>query len=247
MKKWIAFWSILKKDIKNYYLKPPNISWGIIFPLSWTLMQIIRSSGEMTFNDIRDLLPGLMAMSILFGTTSMLAVTITFERRGRSFERLLLAPISISTLVLAKISGAILFGMFNSFVPVIFASFFVDLSGIMWARVLLAVFLIAVTSTLMGLMIAVSAKEVFEAQTFSNFFRFPMLFLCGLFLPISSLPIFIRPLSFVLPLTYGTDMLKGAITYTSMVSPILSSLILITFTFVLFIYCRYNIRKKWIL
>lgn len=137
--------------------------------------------------------------------------------------------------------------MFNAFVPVIFASFFVDLSGIMWARVLLAVFLIAVTSTLMGLMIAVSAKEVFEAQTFSNFFRFPMLFLCGLFLPISSLPIFIRPLSFVLPLTYGTDMLKGAITYTSMVSPILSSLILITFTFVLFIYCRYNIRKKWIL
>ncbi len=247
MKKLIAFWSILNKDIKNYYLKPPNISWGIIFPLSWTLMQIIRSSGEMTINDIRDLLPGLMAMSILFGTTSMLAVTITFERRGRSFERLLLAPISISTLVLAKISGAILFGMFNAFVPVIFASFFVDLSGIMWARVLLAVFLIAVTSTLMGLMIAVSAKEVFEAQTFSNFFRFPMLFLCGLFLPISSLPIFIRPLSFVLPLTYGTDMLKGAITYTSMVSPILSSLILITFTFVLFIYCRYNIRKKWIL
>ncbi|NMB42500.1 MAG: ABC transporter permease, partial [Clostridiales bacterium] len=94
MKKLIAFWSILNKDIKNYYLKPPNISWGIIFPLSWTLMQIIRSSGEMTFNDIRDLLPGLMAMSILFGTTSMLAVTITFERRGRSFERLLLAPIS---------------------------------------------------------------------------------------------------------------------------------------------------------
>ncbi len=43
MMQWIAFWSILKKDIQNYYLKPPNISWGIIFPLSWTLMQLIRS------------------------------------------------------------------------------------------------------------------------------------------------------------------------------------------------------------
>ncbi|NLJ90933.1 MAG: ABC transporter permease [Clostridiales bacterium] len=247
MKKWIAFWSILKKDINNYYLKPPNISWGIIFPLSWTLMQIIRSSGEMTINDIRDLLPGLMAMSILFGTTSMLAVTITFERRGRSFERLLLAPISISTLVLAKISGAIIFGIFNSFVPVIFSSFFVGLSGISWARVLLAILLIAVTSTLMGLMIAVSAKEVFEAQTFSNFFRFPMLFLCGLFVPISSLPVFLRPLSFVLPLTYGTDMLKGAINYNSTLPPILSTFILLVFTLGLFMYCRYNIRRKWIL
>ena len=98
----IAFWNILKKDIHNYYLKPPNISWGIIFPLSWTLMQLVRSPGNV---EIIELLPGLMAMSILFGTTSMLAVTITFEKRSRSFDRLLLAPINISTLVLPNYRG----------------------------------------------------------------------------------------------------------------------------------------------
>lgn len=140
MKTWIAFWNILKKDIQNYYMKPPNISWGIIFPLSWTLMQLIRSSGGINMSDIRALLPGLMAMSVLFGTTSMLAVTITFERKGRSFDRLLLAPISLSTMVVAKLSGAILFGLFNAFVPVLFASFFIDLAGINWGAVLLAVF-----------------------------------------------------------------------------------------------------------
>jgi ABC-2 type transport system permease protein len=247
MKTRIAFWNILKKDIQNYYLKPPNISWGIIFPLSWTLMQMIRSSGGMNLSDIREILPGLMAMSVLFGTTSMLAVTITFERKGRSFDRLLLAPISLGTMVAAKLSGAILFGFFNAFVPVIFAAFFADLSGINWGAVLLAVFLIAVTSTLLGLMIAVSAKEVFEAQTFSNFFRFPMLFLCGLFLPISSLPIFLRPLSYLLPLTYGTDLLSGSILGASILSPVLCVLILLAFTAVLFVFCQYNIRKKWIL
>lgn len=247
MKTGIAFWNILKKDMQNYYLKPPNISWGIIFPLSWTLMQLIRSSGGMNISDIRGMLPGLMAMSVLFGTTSMLAVTITFERKGRSFDRLLLAPISLSTLVIAKLSGAILFGIFNAFVPVILAAFFVDLVGINWGAVLLSVFLIAVTSTLLGLMIAVSAKEVFEAQTFSNFFRFPMLFLCGLFLPISSLPIFLRPLSYLLPLTYGTDMLSGSIIGTSMLSPMLCVIIMLVFTLVFFIYCQYNIRRKWIL
>jgi len=245
MKTGIAFWNILKKDIQNYYLKPPNISWGIIFPLSWTLMQLIRSSGGMNISDIRGMLPGLMAMSVLFGTTSMLAVTITFERKGRSFDRLLLAPISLSTLVIAKLSGAILFGIFNAFVPVILAAFFVDLVGINWGAVLLSVFLIAVTSTLLGLMIAVSAKEVFEAQTFSNFFRFPMLFLCGLFLPISSLPIFLRPLSYLLPLTYGTDMLSGSIIGTSMLSPMLCVIIMLVFTVVFFIYCQYNIHRKW--
>jgi hypothetical protein len=34
MKAWIAFWNILRKDMRTYYLKPPNLSWGIIFPLA---------------------------------------------------------------------------------------------------------------------------------------------------------------------------------------------------------------------
>ena len=243
MKSWIAFWNILKKDVKNYYLKPPNISWGIIFPLSWTLMQLIRTPG----GNILQLLPGLISMSVLFGTTSMLAVTITFERSGRSFDRLLLAPISLSTMVLAKIMGAILFGVFNAFVPVIFAAFFVNLGAVRWAVVLPAVLMIAVTSTLLGLLIAVSAKQVFEAQTFSNFFRFPMLFLCGLFIPISNLPFVLRPVSFCLPLTYGTDILRGTIVRANTLSPLLSFGMLLLFSVALFLICRHNINRKWIL
>ncbi len=190
MKSWIAFWNILMKDMRNYYLKPPNISWGLVFPVAWTLMFFLRSQ---TAVNVRDLLPGVMSLSILFGTTSVLAVTITFERRGRSFERLLLAPLNLNFLMLAKTSGAILFGMVNAFVPVLFALFMVNLSGIRWIPVLGAVFLIAVTSTLLGLLIAVSVREVFEAQTFSNFFRFPMIFLCGLFIPVQGLPLFYDP------------------------------------------------------
>lgn len=240
----IAFWNILKKDINNYYLKPPNISWGIIFPLSWTLMQLIRSSGDI---GIVELLPGLMAMSILFGTTSMLAVTITFEKRSKSFDRLLLAPISISILVSAKILGAILFGIVNAFVPVIFAAFLVDSRGISWGIALVAVVLIAITSALLGLLVAVSVREVFEAQTLSNFFRFPMLFLCGLFIPIDKLPAILKPISFCLPLTYGADMLNSAVVHSSSFNILLSCAIMLLFIIVLFYLCKRNIEKKWIL
>ncbi|NLL66436.1 MAG: ABC transporter permease [Clostridiaceae bacterium] len=243
MQTLIAFWNILKKDINNYYLKPPNISWGIIFPLSWTLMQLIRSQGDI---GIAELLPGLMAMSVLFGTTSMLAVTITFEKRSRSFDRLLVAPISISVLVIAKILGAILFGILNAFAPVIFAVFFINLRGINWGITLVAVILIAVTSALLGLLIAVSAKEVFEAQTFSNFFRFPMLFLCGLFIPIDNLPVILKPISFCLPLTYGTDILNGMITGNSIFTTTFSVFIMLGFVSLLFYLCLKNINKKWI-
>lgn len=244
MKRWIAFWSILKKDIQNYYLKPPNISWGIMFPISWTLMRFIQSSGEM---DARGFLPGLMAMSVLFGTMSMLAVTITFERKGRSFDRLMLAPISLDLLVLAKTVGAIIFGMANAFIPIALAAFFIDMSGIAWESVIAAVLMIAITSTLLALLIATTAKEVFEAQTYANFFRFPMLYLCGLFFPIANLPVFLRPLSYCLPLTYGTDVLNGAISGTNVFSSWLSFAFLLLFTAILYCWCRRNIDRKWIL
>ncbi len=125
--------------------------------------------------------------------------------------------------------------------------FFIDLSAVNWGMLLLAVLLIAITSSLTGLLIAVSAKQVFEAQTFSNFFRFPMLFLCGLFIPISSLPLFLRPISFCLPLTYGTDILKGIIMGANILPPLLSFGALLVFAVLLFLICRYNINRKWIL
>jgi len=243
MKAWIAFWNILKKDMRNYYLKPPNISWGIIFPVAWTLMVFLKSGTSL---DIRGLLPGVMCLSILFGTTSMLAVTITFERKSRSFERLLIAPIDLSLLMLAKTTGAIVFGIFNGFVPVIFALFMTDLSGINWLIVLGGVFLIAVTSTFLGLFIAVSVSEVFEAQTFSNFFRFPMIFLCGLFIPVQVLPIFLRPISYSMPLTYGADILNAVISGRGHIGLLMSFLILIGFSIVLFSVSTRNVKRKWI-
>jgi len=245
MKLWIAFWNILVKDMRTYYLKPPNISWGLIFPVAWTGMFFIKSGSGM--ESVLTLLPGVVALSILFGTTSMLAVTVTFEKKNRSFERLLLAPIPFELLMLAKTSGAILFGVANAFVPVIMAAFLADLSPVSWSVFVPAVFMIAVASTFLGLFIAVAVSEVFEAQTFSNFFRFPMIFLCGLFFPIGKLPIFLKPLSYVLPLTYGADALHGAVHGEHAMPFILDLSLLGAFCVALFAVSLWNIKRKWIL
>ncbi len=245
MKLWIAFINILGKDMRTYYLKPPNISWGLIFPLAWTAMFFIRSGSGL--GSIPSLLPGVVAVSVLFGTTSMLAVTVTFEKKQRSFERLLLAPLPLELLMLAKTSGAILFGMANAFVPVIMALFLADLSGVNWWAFIPAVFLIAVASTFLGLFIAVAVSEVFEAQTFSNFFRFPMIFLCGLFFPIEKLPLFLRPLSYAFPLTYGADVLHGAVHGDHLLPFSLDLALLTGFCILLFGASLWNIKKRWIL
>lgn len=244
MRVWIAFWSIVSKDMKTYYLKPPNVSWGIIFPLAWTGMFFIKSGSGL--GSIPTLLPGVVALSILFGTTSMLAVTVTFEKKNRSFERLLLSPIPLEVLMLAKTSGAILMGTLNAFVPVIMAAFLTDLSRVLWGAFVPAVFMIAVASTFLGLFIAVAVSEVFEAQTFSNFFRFPMIFLCGLFFPIEKLPVFLKPLSYAFPLTYGADVLHGSVHGEHIMPLSLDLGILAVFCVVLFGISLRNIRRRWI-
>ena len=244
MKLWTAFISILVKDMRTYYLKPPNISWGLIFPLAWTAMFFIKSGSGL--GSIPSLLPAVVAVSILFGTTSMLAVTVTFEKKQRSFERLLLAPIPLEILMLAKTSGAILFGIANAFVPVIIAAFLMDITQVSWLAFVPAVVLISVSSTFLGLFIAVAVSEVFEAQTFSNFFRFPMIFLCGLFFPVQQLPTFLKPFSFALPLTYGADVLHGAVHGAHMLPFVLDLLILAAFCAALFLLSLRNIRRHWI-
>jgi ABC-2 type transport system permease protein len=243
MKTSIAFWNILRKDMLNYYLKPPNISWGIIFPFAWMLMMFVKSGNTFEINEI---FPGIVAMSILFGTTSMLSVTITFERKSRSFERLLIAPVSIELLVLAKITGAILFGIFNSIVPILFSVLWFKAPVINWPLLLVGVVLLSIISTLLGLFISVSAKEVFEAQTYSNFFRFPMIFLCGLFIPVAALPAIIQPLSYILPVTYGVDVLHNAITGKGLLPTGINLIVLIVFCLLLFYFSIFNIRRKWI-
>jgi len=245
VKQLIAFWNIFLKDFKTYYIKPPNLSWGIIFPIAWTGMFFIKSGTGV--ENIISVLPGVVALSVLFGTTSLLAVTITFEKKNSSFERLLLAPISLEMLMMAKTSGAILFGIFNAFIPVFIAFFLIDISNIAWSIFIPAVVLIAVVSTFLGLFIAVAVSEVFEAQTFSNFFRFPMIFLCGLFFPISALPVFLKPVSFILPLTYGADMLNGAVNGTNIMPFFLDLIILALFCAVLFFLSLINIKRKWII
>ena len=244
MKPWIAFWNILVKDMRTYYLKPPNVSWGLIFPLAWTGMFFIKSGSGL--ENILALLPGVVALSILFGTTSLLSVTVTFEKKNRSFERLLLSPIPLELLMVAKTSGAILFGVVNAFVPVVMAAFLADLSQVAWSIMVSAVFLVAISSTLLGLFIAVLVSEVFEAQTFSNFFRFPMIFLCGLFFPIERLPVFLKPFSYALPLTYGADVLHGAFSGTHTMPFSVDLAILAAFCIGLFAASLRNIRRKWI-
>lgn len=220
---------IVLKDMKAYYLKPPAISWGILFPAVLILAFYLRNPGN-----FEKLIPGLISMTILFSTTAMEAVVINFELRLGSLERLLLAPISLPAVLLGKVLGGAVFGLLITVIVTFGALLALGLHTLYLLPLLLIVILSLLAFSTLGALVSVSVKEVFEAQTLANFIRFPMIFLCGVFLPLSAMPPVLRHIAYVLPLTYTVNGIEQALGATSSGSVVLDILILVAFTLAFF-------------
>jgi ABC-2 type transport system permease protein len=194
---------------------------------------------------VKDLASGLIAMSILFAATSAEAIVIVFERRTKTFERLLLAPLSLQGILFGKVIGGVIFGFLMSSIflvgSVIFLS--VPLSNIVF--LLIALILSAFVFSVLGTLVSVAVKEIFDAMTLANFFRFPMIFLGGVFIPVSFLPSFLHPLAYVLPLTYSVDLIRFFITGSyDLVHPAISVVVLIFYSIVLFYLSVWVLKKR---
>jgi len=197
---------IALKDLRAYYFKPPNISWGILFPFAFILAFAIRNPG-----DLRALVPGLLALTVLFGTSSMEAIVIVFERRIGSLERLFLAPLRLPALLAGKLLGGMAFGLTVTLVVLIPALALFGVDGVNGLLLLPALLLSAMAFSALGAYVSVAVREVFEAQTLANFIRFPMMFLGGVFVPLDSLPAWLQFVARLLPLTYAVEALRIAL------------------------------------
>jgi len=193
---------IALKDIKTYYFKPPAVSWGIVFPITWILAFYLRNPGS-----FEELVPGLIAMTILFSTTAAEAVVINFELRLGSLERLLLAPINISAILLGKVLGGVIFGFVMTSIVAIGSTILLRLHPPIIYLILIIIPSLFVFSSL-GALLCVMVKEVFEAQTLLNLPRFLMMFLSGVVYPVSRMPVALQYVSYALPLTYTVEGLR---------------------------------------
>jgi len=200
---------ISRKDIESYYGKPPLITWGLLFPAVLILAVYLKDrSGYLT------VAPGIIGMTLLFGNTSMAAIVLTFEKRCGTLHRLLLAPLTPRTIILGKAASAAGYGIATSLVLTCGLVVLLDMP---LARPhVFAVGLIfgAVTFAHLGLIVSVMVREVFEAMTLMNFFRFPLLFISGVFLPLDAMPPWLRPVSMISPLTHVVELLRFGVSGT---------------------------------
>ncbi len=227
------------KDLRAYYFKPPNISWGILFPFAFILAFAIRSPG-----DLRTLVPGLLALTILFGTSSMEAIVIVFEQRTGSLERLLLAPISLPALLAGKLLGGMVFGLTVVLAVLIITLAVFGAGGVNWLLLGLALLLSATAFSALGAFVSVAVREIFEAQTLANFIRFPMMFLGGVFVPVASLPFGLQVVARLLPLTYAVEVLRLALGGGSLPAGATDLLMLALYSVLLFGLAVYVLARR---
>jgi len=230
---------IALKDLKAYYFKAPNISWGILFPFAFILAFAIRNPG-----DLRALVPGLLGLTVLFGTSSMEAIVIVFERRIGSLERLLLAPVRMPALLAGKLLGGMTFGLTVTLVVLVISLAIFGSIGTDWLMLILALILSATAFSAMGAFVSVAVKEVFEAQTLANFIRFPMMFLGGVFVPLASMPGWLQAFARLFPLTYSVEALRAALYSGSWATAAFDLGALAVFSLVLFALAVYTLVRR---
>jgi len=235
-----AAWAIARKDMRIYYLKPNIIVSGILFPLFMFLAFAIGKNAPPG-----TLIPGLIAITLLFSASSIEPVSIPIERRVKTFDRLLSAPISLHSLVFGESLSGFLYSLGIACLPlvigIILFSTPVEHALVLVIAMALTAFCFATLGTLFA---AYPTENVGEVMSMLNTVRLPLIFISGVFIPLSAMPLIGQEIALLSPLTYGNDMIEYAYTGRSLFSPLLDILALVIFILV-FQFVANRLYKKF--
>lgn len=159
--------------------------------------------------------PGIISFAIMMVTTIITIIVFVNERRTGTLQRLLASPASETEIVVGYALAFAVIGLIQSIVILVAAILIFNITII--GNVLLAllvVMLLGLGHQGLGILLSSGAKNELQAIQFIPLIIFPSVLLAGLFWPIESIPGFLQPISYFIPLKYGIDaersiMLRG--------------------------------------
>jgi ABC-2 type transport system permease protein len=220
-----AAWAIAMKDIRIYYLKPNIIVAGMLFPLFMFLAFAVGRNAP-----LGSMIPSLIAITILFSASTIEPVSIPIERRTKTFERLISAPVSLNFVVLGESLSGFLYSIGIASVPfligiLLFGTTITNPLSLL-AGVLLTAFCFATMGTLFA---AYPAESPGEIISMVNLIRLPLIFISGTFIPLDQMPDIGKIASLLSPLTYGNDLIAAAYNRVPYFNPFLDCAVLVGF------------------
>ena len=199
--------AIGEKDMRVYYLKPPSLMFGILFPFSIFLSFVIGRNMP-----INRAIPVLIAQTLFFASSSIGPVTIPLERRMKTFDRFLSAPVSLMTVLLGKTIAGFIYGIGISVIPILVGTAFFQSTITDLAALTAGMILSALGFAAMGIMFAsLPGQGPGQVLMPLNFVRIPLLFISGVFIPVKDLPTWGQVLSVFSPLTHTIELVRGGL------------------------------------
>jgi ABC-2 type transport system permease protein len=168
---------------------------------------VVRTSNIVLFNPtlryIEFMAPAVVGFVLQMFPIMTIAVAIAGERERGTIEQLIVTPISSLDVLLGKMIVYMGIGLTNAFFMMAVAvyAFKLTIRGNVFLIALFIFIFLAASLSLGILSSAISKTQLQAIQTLMPFI-IPTAFLSGTFYPIESMPNFIQPISYCLPLTY---------------------------------------------
>jgi ABC-2 type transport system permease protein len=208
------------REIKRYLKSKSRVVGSGGQPLIWLAIFGVGFSAAVAVAGVKDYLtfmaPGIMAMTILF-TSIFAGINVIWDKQFGFLKEILVAPVSRLGIVMGKIAGSTTIAMINSiFIMVLVVLFGVipaaSLTPIGVAEALFFMAIISFVFVAIGLIIGSTINNAEGFQVIVNFLVMPLFFLSGALFPIAgSAPEWMRYISYIDPLSYAVDGMRGAL------------------------------------
>jgi len=149
------------------------------------------------------MIPGMIGMILYFIMALLTASSIVRERERGTIEQLIVTPIRSWELVTGKVLPYVILGFFDAIEILLVGHFWFkvpvrsDLGLVFGASGLLLL-----SSLGIGLFASTIANTQQEAFLTVMFTMLPSIFLSGFFFPLEAMPVFLRTISYIIPLRY---------------------------------------------
>jgi len=152
--------------------------------------------------------PGILAMSVLFSSV-FFGTYIVWDRKIDILKEVLVAPLSRTSIFVGKVLGGCTDSMVQALIMLLvgFAlGVYLSPSAILLAILLL--FLLALSLVSTGLIIGSLMESPEGFNMIVSFLVFPLFLLSGALFPLDNLPLWLKALTYIDPVTYGVDGLR---------------------------------------
>ncbi|MDI6822305.1 MAG: ABC transporter permease [Actinomycetota bacterium] len=220
MKELKGIYTIWLRDVKRFWRDKPRIVGAIAQPALFLFVLGTGLGGGLGkafahggfIPGVEDyvvfIYPGIIGMTLLF-TSVFSALSIVWDREFGFLKEVLVAPISRSAVALGKALGGATVALFQGTLMLVFAPLIgVSLTFAMVIKLLILMFLVSLSLTSMGIVIAARMRSMEGFHMIVNFLTLPMFFLSGAMFPVRGLPSWMDYLVRINPLTYGVDILR---------------------------------------